>query len=337
MEGNMEGKRIAFVSPGTAKLQSYRLPALGPDEVLVRNLYTVLSAGTEKAFLLGENNTGGAFPRYLGYSACARVEACGDAVKTLKAGQRVIVYHGGHQTHTIQKESALHPVLAGVDSLDAAVVVIASMGLQGVRKSRLELGESGLVLGLGLLGLFAVQTMRAAGGCPVIAVDFSKKRLDLAVELGAHAGLSPEDPQLVEKVREITGGRNVNATVEVTGSESALPLALKLASKGGRIVLAGCTRQSTQPIDFYQLVHKPGISIIGGHNYIRPGTDSSPGYWTRADDYRTLMDLMLDGRVKSKPMISQVVSPGDCEAVYNRLALDRDFPLGTVFDWNKLS
>lgn len=337
MEGNIEGKRIAFVGPGTAKLESYRLPALGSDEVLVRTLYTVLSAGTEKAFLLGESNTGGPFPRYLGYSACARVEACGDAVKSLKVGQRVIVYHGGHQTHTIQKESALHPVHKGVDSLDAAMVVIASMGLQGVRKSRLELGESGLVLGLGLLGLFAVQTMKAAGGSPVIAVDFSGKRLDLAMELGTQYGFSPEDPQLAQKVREVTRGRGANAVVEVTGSESALPLALKLASERGRIVLAGCTRQSTQPIDFYQLVHKPGVSIIGGHNYIRPDMDSSPGYWTRADDYRTLMDLILDGRVRVKPMISQVVPPEDCEAVYNRLARDRDFPLGTVFDWNKLS
>ena len=128
----------------------------------------------------------------------------------------------------------------------------------------------------------------------------------------------------------------MNAIIEVTGSARALEQALELAARQGRIALLGCTRVSDKPIDFYQMVHKPGVSIIGAHNFVRPSVDSYPGYWTRQDDYRVLLDLIASGRLKVRPIVSEVVSPAKAGPIYARLAADPQAPLGIVFDWQAL-
>jgi threonine dehydrogenase-like Zn-dependent dehydrogenase len=123
--------------------------------------------------------------------------------------------------------------------------------------------------------------------------------------------------------------------VEVTGSARALEQALELSARQGRVALLGCTRVSDTPIDFYQMVHKPGVSIIGAHNYVRPDVDSYPGYWTRQDDYRVLLDQMVSVRLQVRPIISEIVSPQNASQVYARLADDPQAPLGIVFDWRQ--
>ena len=114
-----------------------------------------------------------------------------------------------------------------------------------------------MVTGLGLLGLFAVQSMVRMGATPLIAVDFAEDRRRVALGLGADYALAP-DAHFVEAVRELTEGRMIQVNVEVTGSSAALLQSL-VATRGGRIALAGCTRVSDVPIDFV-LLHCPACS-----------------------------------------------------------------------------
>ncbi len=333
----MLGYRIVFPEVRKAALESYTVPDLQPDEVLIANEYSVLSAGTERANLLGLPNTPRLFPVHMGYCAVGRILERGSGVQNLAAGDRVIVYHGGHQTYTVMKAEGLVQVDDRVASLDAAFTVIASMALQGLRKTRLELGESVLIMGQGLLGIFATQLARLDGGLPVVAMDFNPQRRELARQLGADYVFAPDEPELAAKIKKITRGRGMNAVIEVTGSARALEQALELAAWEGRVSLLGCTRISDRPIDFYQMVHKPGVSIIGAHNFVRPKVDSYPGYWTRQDDYRVLLELMATGRLQVRPIISAVVPPSEAPAIYSRLAEDAEAPLGVVFDWSRLS
>ncbi|MEI2999867.1 MAG: zinc-binding dehydrogenase, partial [Victivallis sp.] len=145
-----------------------------------------------------------------------------------------------------------------------------------------------------------------------------------------------DDPELAEKVKAATGGRGADAVIEVTGSAHALNQALECASFRGRVVLLGCTRISDEPVDFYRDVHRPGISIVGAHNFVRPKEDSSPGYWTYRDDFRTLLGLAAAKRFRARPVISEIVRPEEAPAVYRRLAECAHLPLGIVFDWRKL-
>lgn len=285
----MTGKRIVWPRAGEAELQEFEVPPPGRGEVLIGMEYSVLSAGTERACLMAKPNTPQTFPQYPGYCGIGRVVAVGGDVETVRAGERVLADHAGHCSLFVKPAAGLTVVDPAADPLEAAFTVIAAMSLQGVRKARIELGEAVLVEGLGLLGIFAVELAKLDGALTVIATDFEEKRRGLALALGADLVFSPDDPELAEKVKSATGGRGADAVIEVTGSAHALNQALECASFRGRVVLLGCTRISDEPVDFYRDVHRPGISIVGAHNFVRPKEDSSPGYWTYRDDFRTLL------------------------------------------------
>jgi 2-desacetyl-2-hydroxyethyl bacteriochlorophyllide A dehydrogenase len=332
----MKRKQIIFTAPRTAELLETDVPVLSDKGVLVKTEYTVVSGGTERANILGLPNVPQGLPKQLGYCGIGYVLEIGKNVKTVGVGDRVLVYHGVHSNLNVREENEITKVEnVGIPSLEAAFTVIASMGLGGVRKLELELGESAMVMGLGLLGMFSVQFLRASGANPLIAADLNPERRKMALELGADYAFDPSEPDFVEKVKAVTKGKGVNATVEVTGVSKAMNQALDCASWMGRISLLGCTRVSDCNVDYYSQVHRPGIKLIGAHNFVRPKYESYPHHWTHHDDCRAILDMIERGRIKVAPMIGRVVSPENCPEIFTQLCDDPNFPLGTVFDWTK--
>lgn len=331
----MKRKRIFFTAVHKAEFLDDEISdQLKPDEVLTEMEYTVVSGGTERACIMGLPNTLQKFPMSLGYCGVGNVVRCGEQVTDVKPGDRVLVYHGCHAKYNVRGINEITKVNnTAVSSLEASTVIIASMGLGGVRKLELELGESAMVMGLGILGMFAVQFARLSGANPLIAADPNPRRRAMALKLGADYALDPSQPDFVEKVKELTGGKGVRATVEVTGSSYAMKQALECASWQGRISLLGCTRVSDCQIDYYQQVHRPGVKLIGAHNFVRPKVESYPHHWTHHDDCRAILDMIERGRVQVEPMIARVVSPTQATEIYNQLCDDPDFPMITVFDW----
>ena len=333
----MTNKKISFTAIHKAELVEAELREIKENEVLTEMEYTVVSGGTERACIMGSNNTSQKFPKSLGYCGIGRVIQIGSAVTSVTVGDRVLVYHGIHAKYNIRPEADITKVTnEDVSSLDAAFVIIASMGLGGVRKLEIELGESAMVMGLGLLGIFSVQFCRLCGAYPVIAADLNPARRELALKLGADYAFDPSAPDFVEQVKAVTKGKGVRATVEVTGVSAAMKQALECASWMGRISLLGCTRVSDCSVDYYQQVHRPGVKLIGAHNFVRPKVESYPHHWTHQDDCKAILDLIAAGRVEVAPIVSRVVSPEDAPGVYNQLCDDPHFPMGTVFDWREI-
>ena len=333
----MKNKQIIFTAPHKAELLDVEICEPKANEVLTEMEYTVVSGGTERANIMAMDNAGGnRFPKTLGYCGVGRVKAIGSAVKSVKVGDRVLVYHGFHAKYNIRPEADITKVNDdGIPSLDAAFVIIASMGLGGVRKLEIELGESAMVMGLGLLGIFAVQFCRLSGANPVIAVDLNPERRELALKLGADYALDPSAPDFADQVKAVTGGNGVRATVEVTGVSAAMKQALECASYMGRISLLGCTRVSDCAVDYYQEVHRPGVKLIGAHNFVRPKVESYPHHWTHQDDCKAILDLISSGRLQVAPIVSRVVLPENAPEIYDQLCDDKNFPMGTVFDWRE--
>lgn len=334
----MKRKQILFTAPGIAELLDTEVPEVSDKDVLVKTDYTVISGGTERANLIGTPNLplSGGFPRALGYCGIGHVLKIGKNVASVKPGDRVLIYHGYHTNLNVREEDEITRVdNESVDSLDAAFVIIASMGLGGVRKLEPELGESAMVMGLGLLGMFSVQFLRCSGALPLIAADPNPERRRLALELGADYAFDPTEADFVENVKKVTDGKGVRATVEVTGISKALNQALDCAARMGRISLLGCTRVSDTAIDYYTQVHRPGIKLIGAHNFIRPKFESYPHHWTHHDDCRAILNMIERGRIRVAPICSRVVRPKDCGEIFAQLANDPNFPLGTVFDWRE--
>lgn len=192
-----------------------------------------------------------------------------------------------------------------------------------------------MVVGLGILGLIAVQLCRAAGAVPVIAVDPNAERRRLALQYGADEALDPTDGDFVEQVLARTGGKGVNVVVEASGNSAALRQSLLTCAPMGRVSLLGCTR-TPDTYDLYHDVHYKGVSLIGAHNFARPKVESAPGNWTAADDFRAMMKLIACGRLDLRSLVSEIHAPQDAPEVYARLAEGRDFPIGVVFDWRRL-
>ena len=332
----IKGRSIEFYAPRKARLSENVIDpsALGASEVLVHTEYTVISGGTERAYIMAMPNTPQSFPTRLGYCGVGRVEKIGDGVKDFKIGDRVLVYHGTHAEYNVVDASRLTLVEdESIDSLEAAFVVIATMGLGGVRKLEIELGESAMVMGLGLLGMFAVQFLARSGANPVIAADLNPERRALALRLGADYALDPSAEGFKDEVMRLTHGKGVNGCVEVTGVSAAMKQALDCAAWMGRISLLGCTRTSDTAVDYYSQVHKPGVKLIGAHNFVRPKVESYPHHWTHHDDCRAILNLLSAKKIEILPMVSRVVKPEDASEIYTELCENKNFPMGTVFDW----
>ena len=216
----------------------------------------------------------------------------------------------------------------------AALMNIATFPLAALRKCRLEIGESAIVMGMGILGLIAIPLLRNAGAAPIIAVDPVAEKRKKALELGADYAFDPFDANFVDNVKNVTNG-GVKVAIEVTGNGKALDQVLDCMAQFGRVALLGCTRNSDFTIDYYRKVHGPGVSLIGAHTLARPQIESYPGYWTQKDDIQTLIKLESMGRISLEKMVEETYSPENAPNVYTRLVTEQCFPM-VQFDWKKI-
>ncbi len=336
-------RQIVFTKPCVAEFLEKNLPTLGAGQVAVKTVVSSISCGTERALVSGEPNVSIAvkegvevtFPRTSGYSSAGIVVAVGEAVKDLNVGDRVAMGWSSHSEINIIARSNVFKIDDNVSFSAAALCHIGTFPLAAIRKTKLEMGESMMVMGLGVLGLWAVQLGRIAGAVPVIAVDPVKERREKALSLGADYAFDPTEPDFVEKVKAVTG-KGVNAAIEVTGLGVGLDQCLDCMAKFGRIALLGCTRNKEFYIDYYRKVHGPGITLIGAHTDARPRQESSHGWFTAKDDTESLIKLIALGRFEPEKMVDEVFSPVDCGAIYDRLCHDRSFPAVAQFDWTKI-
>ena len=336
----MNNKKIVFTSPCVAELLDAKMPEIRADEVLVEIAVSTISSGTERANLVGDpniNSTKGPevkFPRSAGYSTSGTVVAVGEDVTRLKVGDRVACSWTKHQKYCAVKESRAYLLPEGVDFPEAALVHIATFPMAAIRKCRVEMGESAIVMGLGVLGLIAVELLRAAGAVPVIAVDPVESKRHQALELGADYALAPFAPDFAKTVKELTGG-GAKAAIEVTGKGQGLDMVLDCMARFGRVALLGCTRNSDFSIDYYRKVHGPGITLVGAHTDARPKHESSNGYWTEWDDATSILRLLAGKRLDFACLVQESYTPEDAPEVYTRLANEPAFPI-VQFDWRSL-
>ena len=170
-------QKIVFTARGVAELLDAPMPTVGDKDVLVKIVRTSISAGTERANLLGDvysMRTGKplGFPRQCGYSASGIVEEIGKDVTSVKVGDRVACAWSDHAAYCALPEHRVYRIDDTVDFGAAALIHIATFPIAAVRKVQLEIGESAIVMGQGVLGMMAVGLLRAAktkGRCFEIA------------------------------------------------------------------------------------------------------------------------------------------------------------------------
>lgn len=225
-----------------------------------------------------------------------------------------------------------------VDDESAAFTVIGAIALQGIRLIKPTLGETVAVTGLGLIGLVAVQLLRA-NGCRVIGIDYDSKRLALAEKFGAKTIDLSKGEGAVSGAMQLSGG-GVDAVLITASTESNEPItnAAKMCRKRGRIVLVGVVgMQLSRPL-FYEKELSFQVSCSYGpgrydREYEEKGRDYPLGYvrWTEQRNFEAVLDMLADGRLDVKPLISSQFSFDNATEAYNAL-VDED-PIGILLNY----
>ena len=339
----MKGKQIAFTKKDTAELLNVEVAEPKANEVMVETMVSTISCGTERANITGDPNVNASgasevvFPRMLGYNSAGVVVKKGADVKSVEIGDRVVVFWGQHKSYNTVCEKQVVKIEDDATGFETgAMSFISAFPMAAIRKTRIEMGESAIVMGLGILGMIAVKLLRASGAVPIIAADPNPKRREIALNNGADYAFDPLCEDFAEKVKEVTGG-GVNVAIEVTGVGAGFNEALDCMAKFGRVALLGCTRNSDFTVDYYKKIHAPGITVIGAHTLARPDIESHPGWFTHRDDIKAALKLCAGGRLCLENIIEETHSPEECPEVYSRLVSEKDFPVVVQFDWRRLS
>jgi len=331
--GKIVGERIVFREAGRVDIEEFTLKKPNADEVMVETVCTLISPGTETAFLMALPNTPRRFPMYPGYSNVGVIAVKGSESLGLEVGDRV-VSRKSHASHVIVDETEVFKIPENLSFEEASFFALGSISLQAVRKADIEIGESVLVLGQGLVGNLALQLARLSGGMPLVAVDMFDYRLEISKRCGADYTFNPRRDDLIEEVKNITEGEGIDVVIEATGNPKAVSTALKLAGKCGRVVLLGSTR-GTSEVNFYSEVHKKGVTIIGAHESIRPRYDSIHGLWTQKDDSILVLKLLSKGLLRVEDLISAKMSYREAAKAYNLLIYSKENTLGIILEWKE--
>lgn len=338
----MKCRQIVFTEKNKADFLEVNVREPKANEVMVQTMVSTISCGTERANITGDPNVNPfckpevCFPRTSGYNSAGVVVKKGTDVTSVEVGDRVVVYFGQHKSYNVVAEEQIVKIEDDSVSFETgAMSFISAFPMAAIRKTRLEMGESAVVMGLGILGMIGVKLLRAAGAVPIIAADPNPVRREMALKNGADYAFDSLCKDFADKVKDVTGG-GANVAIEVTGVGDGFNEALDCMAKFGRVALLGCTRNSDFTVDYYKKIHAPGITVIGAHTLARPTTESSPGWFTHRDDIKSVFKLCGGGRLCLENIVGETHFPQECPEVYNRLIFDKDFPVVVQFDWREL-
>lgn len=330
----MKGQRVVWPRRAKVEVETFEIPSVAHDEVLVATECTLISPGTERAFLLGLPNARGAYPSRPGYSNIGKVIAVGKHVTECEIGERVASTQG-HTSHFVTSPNRLLKVDSpAVPAEEAVFFNLGAIALQGIRKASIELGEATLVLGQGLIGLLALQLSKLSGALPVIAADLTDSRLEISKNVGADCTLNPGDANFAEKLGDATKAQGPTVVIEATGHPDAISTAFEVAGWRARVVLLASTRGETPNVNFYRDVHKKGLILYGAHNSIRPRQESAPNFWTLEEDSLLMLSLIAQKRFTVTPLISHRVAGHEAPKAYQLLMAWNPSLLGVVLQWN---
>jgi len=333
----MRARRLVSIAPEQMTVEEFELNESPPaGQVLVQAGVTAVSAGTEVANYLGVTKNRLAEPTkpyYPGYSFAGRVVEVGEGVGGFTAGDRVCGMVN-HVSHGLADPLRIAPIPEGVTDEQAAMSTLGIIVLNAVRKPGIQLGESVAVVGAGLIGQFASQLARLAGGRPVVCLDFLTARRELAAKNGTDAALDPKDPGTAAALQHLARD-GFQVVFEASGSNQAVNPAIKLAGRGGRVVLLGSTRGLVDQFDPYGDVHLKGLTIIGAHITTHMEAPNIANSWTPLANRQVILDLIRRGDLNVDSLISHRFAPSEAGNVYRQLAHNQSDFFGVVFDWSK--
>ena len=276
--------------------------------------------------------------RVLGYSAAGTVTSAGSEIHDLQDGDRVACAGAGLATHAELVRVPRNLIVRLPDHVsfeDGATVTLGAIALQGVRRFAPTLGETIVVLGLGILGLLTVQILRASG-CRTIGLDLDDRRVKLAKSLGADDAFDPNDELVDAALAALTDGFGADGVIitAASDSESLLGSACRLCRKKGRVVVVGDIALSVDRSDIYEKEIDLLVSTSYGpgrydRRYEYEGLDYPIGYvrWTENRNMAAYIDLLARGQIDLAQIHDRSFDVSEAELAYEHLRTAAPKPL----------
>lgn len=302
------------------ELKDVPRPEPRPNEVLVR----VRACGICGSDVHGyDGSTGRRIPPVImGHEAAGEVAAVGENVSEFKAGDRVtfdsMVSCGecqycrrgavnlcdkrqvlGVSCNEFRRDGAFaeyvtvpkHIVVKLPEAVSyehAAMVEPISVALHAVNITPVSLGDTGLVVGAGMIGLLTLQCLRLAGCARIYVTDLDDARLKLATELGADATFNPRDCDVKAQILSRTNGRGVDVAMEAVGATAPIRTAIDCVRKGGTVTLIGNVTPN---------IELPLQAVVTREIRVQGSCASS-------NDYAACVELLSRGAVRVDPIIT---------------------------------
>ena len=338
----MSHRQLVFRQPGLVDLESVSSDPVvaSHSEVVVKNRFSLVSAGTELACLSGMESWF-VLPGTPGYIAVGEVLAKGSAVTQAAEGDLVFTY-GPHASlfkidvtnrwggMCIRVPATLRPDFAPFTRM-------ASIAMTSVRVSHIEVGDSVLVMGLGLVGNLAAQ-LAGLQGANVIAADVSARRRETALACGIAHVVDSDSPGWKDQVRDLAGRNGVTTLIDATGLSTVIEDASSVLANNGEAILLGSPR-APHPTDltaFLRRTHLPPfVEWKGALEWRFPSYRDEFVKHSVERNSEIIMALLASGRLRIEPLYTHRLPPSKAPEAYAGLRDHKDDYVGVVFDWTE--
>ncbi|MCB6413514.1 NAD(P)-dependent alcohol dehydrogenase [Dorea acetigenes] len=285
----MEGKMKVAVMLGVGKMgfEERDIPKAKDDEVLVKLEYVGICGSDLHYYETGAIGDYVVKPPFvLGHEPGGTVVEVGKNVKHLKVGDRVALEPGktcGHcefcktgrynlcpdvvffatppvdgvfQEYVAHEADLCFKLPDNVSTLEGALIEPLAVGFHAAIQGEAHLGQRAVVMGAGCIGLVSMMALKARGVSEVYVVDIMEKRLEKALELGATGVINGAKEDVLERVKELTGGAGMDLVIETAGTEITTRQAIHMAKKGSNIVLVGYSKSGEMTLPMSLVLDK---------------------------------------------------------------------------------
>lgn len=336
---------MAFVAePGKIDFREHHPPEMGEDSVRIR-VKAVTLCGSDLHIFKGKHPAA-PLPVPVGHEIAGEVDQVGPGVSKVKPGDRVAVepvincgkcffcqrgqYHlctqisfqyrkgqGGLTPFFVAPENWVHKIPGHISFTEGALFEPLAVAIHAVQKSGIGLADTSAIFGAGAIGLLILQLARLSGAGDVLVVDVQDFRLDMAVELGATAGLNNLKMDVLQEIHARTGGLGVDRAFEAVGLNVTLVQSLKALRKGGAAVLVGIFEKEEISLPANLFIQKE-ISLLGSQGYC----------W----DFQTAVDLVSRGSLDLRRLVTHTFPLSQTQQAFDLLMAQDSGAIKVVID-----
>lgn len=282
-----------------------------------------------------------------GYSCCGEIIEIGKNIIDLNIGDKVAcagAQFAFHAEYIKVPRNLCVLIPTNVDDDSASTVTLGAIALQGVRRLKPTLGETFVIIGLGILGQLTNQLLKS-NGCKTIGIDLDSNRIDIAEKLGLDVALSPDDETSFENIARLTDGIGADGVIitAASSSDAIISTAFKICRKKGRVVLVGDVGLNLNRSDFYLKEIDFYISTSYGPgrydtNYEEQGIDYPISYvrWTENRNMVEYLNLISQQKINLKSLVSNIFNIEEAPIAYNLIKNSTSKPMMVLLKYNSL-